>query len=67
MDSTGTYCTDTDECLDDSKCPEGITSWFSVQNNILQIKFNRLSEFGWRLPLRLPGRLRLALLLQPMC
>ncbi|KAF7284743.1 hypothetical protein GWI33_021612 [Rhynchophorus ferrugineus] len=23
LDSTGTYCTDTDECLDDSKCPEG--------------------------------------------
>lgn len=23
LDSTGTYCVDTDECLDDSKCPEG--------------------------------------------
>lgn len=23
LDSSGTYCVDTDECLDDSKCPEG--------------------------------------------
>lgn len=23
LDSSGTYCIDTDECLDDTKCPEG--------------------------------------------